>query len=220
MKQITNFSVYYIVTLLFKEEGITFNEINNFLINNNLDEYIYIWEAGIRRSSIPETKNKNSIMRFRYDNKNKKYYPLESHLNDNYEKIKSDFLYLTSKKSKTFSKLSYIFNKKNNIIVNNNDKNNKIDVIEYIKNRLQRKDIGNNKGYRGHTLVIQETFFKDHENIKKFVNSVNEVGYVDLTNIKKVNNKLSGSESYEKVCKDVSSNVNYTLLKKFSSNGT
>ena len=36
-----------------------------------------------------------------------------------------------------------------------------MNLVEYVKDRLQRSDVGNNKGYRGHTIVIQETFFNN-----------------------------------------------------------
>lgn len=85
-----------------------------------------------------------------------------------------------------------------------------INLVKYVKDRLQRIDAGNKKGYRGHTLVIQETFFNNPTNIKKFVDIVNEVEYVDLTN--KIND-IPNTQSYEIVCKECSSGVNYTLLK-------
>lgn len=85
-----------------------------------------------------------------------------------------------------------------------------MNLVEYVKDRLQRTDVGNNKGYRGHTLVIQETFFNNPGNIKKFVDVVNDVGYVDLTN--KING-IPSTTSYGIVCSECSWGINYMLLK-------
>jgi len=88
-----------------------------------------------------------------------------------------------------------------------------MNLIEYVKERLSRPDSGNNKGYRGHTIVIQETFFNSTLNIKRFCDLVNNFDFVDLSN--KVNG-IPSSKSYEFICEQISSGVNLTLLKNLT----
>ena len=93
-----------------------------------------------------------------------------------------------------------------------NKKNAKAKFEEYLDERLNRTHDGNKKGYRGHTLVIQETFFTNIQNFKRFVEAVNRIGYVDMEHRLET---MPTSDSYAEICRVVSKDVNYTLMKNF-----
>ena len=63
--KITKLDIYFIITLLYKDEGISFNDISNFLMDNGLSEYIVKNrnQPNVRRSAIPELKSSPSSIK-------------------------------------------------------------------------------------------------------------------------------------------------------------
>lgn len=87
-KEKINLDVYYIISLLHKDDGITFKQISNLLIENNLSKYLLKHKPNVRRGAIPECKSlPSSIKRYVYDSNSKKFFPLRTYYEDNLELI-------------------------------------------------------------------------------------------------------------------------------------
>lgn len=93
----------------------------------------------------------------------------------------------------------------------------------YLNERLKRSDVGNSKGYRGHTILIQESYFNNIQNFKNFVDVIGEIGFIDLSNREDIEvdgkkiRSFPNTESYIKASEKLTKNgYNYALLKNFT----
>jgi len=87
-KNLSKIDVYYIITLLNSDDGISFNDMTKLLLNNDLKKYVINYSANVRRSSLPECASYPSdIKKFFFNEKVSKYTPLKKYLDDNKDSV-------------------------------------------------------------------------------------------------------------------------------------
>jgi RNA polymerase sigma-70 factor (ECF subfamily) len=89
-QSMSNMDAYFLITLLYKDKGISFLDISKVLTDNNLREYLYAEgnTAIMKRASFPEYKSCPArIKRFVYDENKNVYTPLFDYFEENKEYV-------------------------------------------------------------------------------------------------------------------------------------
>jgi len=158
-QELSNINIYYTVSLLYKDTGITFKEISIFLKNNLLSDYEYKWSANIRRCSIPDVKSYPiNEKKFYYDVNTKKYYPLKSYLQNNKNDIIFTIENIINKNIKTIKyDLTILLSdiKNNNLIMDDTER-------KELKSELTKKR-HKNKEKQSHGFDYQDIIIEKYE---------------------------------------------------------
>ena len=107
--RVTNLNIYYVLSLLYKYNGISFSDMPKILKDNGLTDFENKWVGNIRRCSIPEISFSTTEKKFFYDKNHKKFFPLESYFNKNKDVIVETIFFLlgTDNINPTFRKKLY-----------------------------------------------------------------------------------------------------------------
>jgi len=162
MTSIKNIDVYYIISLIYKDGGISYKDISKILNDNKLSEYEYKWSANIRRCSIPDVSSYPiKEKKFIYDEYNKKYFPLKSYILDNLQLITCSIEVLLNKKI-----TSTFFNLLTNLL--SDIKNNKLVMVDKpISETNNDKYLKTGKGERQkHGFDYQEVIIKKYNMVE------------------------------------------------------
>jgi hypothetical protein len=177
---ISRSNIFYILSLMFKYNGISFNDMPKILEDNGLSDFKNGWDGNLRRLSMstPEYSYSSIEKKFFYDTISKKYYPLESFFDKKKDVIIHTINFLLEN-----DEISVVF-KKNLLKLLNQIKNNNLFINVKYKKERRDKIFGKNSILESFYDIVD---FEDEIKIDDFISIINtndiyKVGDVKIDN--------------------------------------